>query len=221
MPMVLMPALIPVYRRAAAGGTIQVTTGMLVIFSALALSIVGTSILTERNWHTWDRLRSTRSGIPELLLGKTLAVYAVLLLQQTILLAYGILVVGAHPDGRWAYGLLAVAVLVWSAMLLAVGTAIAAAVRSLGELNAACDISALALTTLGGAFAPTTMFPSWLQTAAHLSPGYWALRMLQSAMHGDPSGTLGPAALLLAIGAAAALFAYRRLSRGWGRATTR
>src|SRR6266511_1298266 len=68
MPMVLMPVLKPVFQRAAAGGTTQVMTGMLVIYSTLALSIVGTSTLTERAWHTWDRLRSTRASIPELLL---------------------------------------------------------------------------------------------------------------------------------------------------------
>lgn len=28
-------------------------------FSLLALSVVGTGILTERSWRTWDRLRAT------------------------------------------------------------------------------------------------------------------------------------------------------------------
>lgn len=219
MPMVLMLVLKPLYQRAFAGGTTQVATGMLVIFSALALSIVGNSMLAERSWHTWDRLRSTRAGILELLLGKTLPVYAVLLLQQTILLLYGIEVLGAHPHSGGAYWLLAVAIAVWSATLLAVGTAIAATVRSHGELSAACDIGALTLTTLGGAFVPATMFPPWLQSAAFASPGYWALTMLQAAMHGDAPGTLVPAIVLLAVGAAAGVFAYRRLAHGWGRAT--
>jgi ABC-2 type transport system permease protein len=143
----------------------------------------------------------------------------VLLLQQTILLAYGITVIGARPHGGGAYGLLALAVAVWGATLLALGNVLAAVVRSFGELSAACDIGALAVATLGGALVPTTMFPPWLQAAAHASPGYWALAMLQAAMDGDTPRTLVPAVVLLAVGAAAAAFAHRRLAHGWGRAT--
>lgn len=219
MPMVIMAVLKPIFQRAVAGGTTQVVTGMLVLYSTLALAIVGTATLTERSWHTWDRLRATQAGISELLLGKTLPAYAVLLLQQTILLGYGITVLGARPQGAGAYGLLAATVVVWSATLLALGNALAAVVRSFGELSAACDIGALTVTTLGGALVPVTMFPHWLQAVAHASPGYWALSMLQAAMKGDPSRTLLPAAVLLAVGAAAAVFAARRLARGWGRST--
>ena len=220
MPMVLMPVLKPVFQRAAAGGTTQVVTGILVIYSTLALSIVGTATLTERAWHTWDRLRATRASAAELLLGKTLPAYAVLLLQQAILLGYGTTIIGAHPHGAGAYGLLAVAVAVWSATLLALGNALAAVVHSFGELSAASDIGAFALATLGGALVPTSMFPSWLQSAAHASPGYWALSMLQSAMRGDAPRTLMPAAVLLAVGTLAGASAVRRLTHGWGRTTT-
>ncbi|GAA4249092.1 ABC transporter permease [Dactylosporangium darangshiense] len=219
MPMLLMSVLAPVFRRAAAGGSAQVVTGMLVIYSTLALSIVGTATLAERVWHTWDRLRVTRAGGAELLLGKTLPAYAVLLLQQAALLTYGAVVVGARPHGPAAYGLLAVAVAVWSATLLAVGNALAAVVRSFGELGAACDIGALAFATLGGALVPTSMFPAWLRPAAPASPGYWALSMLQAAMRGDVHRTLVPAAVLLIAGLAAGAFAVRRLTRAQGRTT--
>ncbi|HEX5404881.1 MAG TPA: hypothetical protein VFX16_21540 [Pseudonocardiaceae bacterium] len=60
MPLVAVVVFEPLYRAAMAGGRAagagQAVTGMLVLFSLLALSIVGTSILTERSWHTWDRL---------------------------------------------------------------------------------------------------------------------------------------------------------------------
>jgi ABC-2 type transport system permease protein len=92
-------------------------------------------------------------------------------------------------------------------------------VRSYGELGAACDIGAIILATLGGAFVPVSMFPSWLQTVAPASPGYWALSMLQAAMHGDTHRALSSATILVTVGAAVALFACRRLVRGWGRTT--
>jgi ABC-2 type transport system permease protein len=220
MPMVLTLAFKPLFARAFAGGATQAVTGMLVIFSALALSIVGNSTLAERSWHTWDRLRSTRAGITELLLGKTLPAYGLLLLQQTILLGYGVIVVGVQPHGAGAYGLMVLSIMVWGATLLAIGTALAGAVRSHGELSAASDIGALTLTTLGGAFVPVSMFPPWLQAIAPVSPGYWALSMLQAAMRGEVTGTIWRAGVLAAVGLAAAGFAYRRLTRGWGRSTT-
>jgi ABC-2 type transport system permease protein len=219
MPMVLMLALKPLFERAVTGGTTHIATGTLVIFSALALSIVGNSTLAERSWHTWDRLRSTRASVTELLVGKTLPAYGLLLLQQTILLAYGVTMIGAHPHDGSAYGLLLLSIVVWGAALLAIGTAMAAVVRSHGELSAACDVGALTLTTLGGAFVPVSMFPSWLQTIAPASPSYWSLSMLQHAMRGDTTGTLWRAAVLLGVGAVAAAFAYRRLATGWGRST--
>jgi ABC-2 type transport system permease protein len=217
MPMVLMLVLKPIYQRAIPGGATQVATGLLIMFSVLALAIVGTSTLVERSWHTWDRLRSTSATIPEMLLGKVLPIYAVLLLQQAVLLIFGIAVIGVRPAGHlW---LLALSVAVWGAMLLAIGTALATVVRSHGELSALSDIGALVVTTLGGALVPLSMFPHWLRPLAPISPGYWGLAMLQAALHGDIGATLAPAALLLTVGAAAAAVACWRLSRGWGRAT--
>jgi len=219
MPMVFMLVLRPIFQRALPGGATQVATGLLVVYSMLALAIVGASTLTERSWHTWDRLRATRAGMPELLIGKTLPAYGMLLVQQAVLLAYGITVIGARPPGATGYALLAGAVMLWSATLLAIGTALAAVVRSYGELGAACDIGALSLATLGGALVPVSMFPSWLRAVAPASPGYWAMALLEAAMRGDPQGTLVPAAVLLTAGSAAAVLACRRLSRDWGRAT--
>ena len=40
-------------------GTARAVTGMLVLFSLMGLSIVGGSLLTERAWHTLDRVRVT------------------------------------------------------------------------------------------------------------------------------------------------------------------
>jgi ABC-2 type transport system permease protein len=217
MPMVLMPVFKPIYERAIPGGATQIATGLLIMFSVLALSIVGNSTLTERSWHTWDRLRSTPATTPELLLGKVLPVYAVLLLQQTVLLLFAVAVIGVHPAGPlW---LPAVAIAVWGAVLLAVGTALATVVRSHGELSVLSDLGALFVTTLGGALVPLSLFPAWLRPLAPLSPGYWGLKMLRSALRGDLSATLLPASVLLSLGLAAALLACWRLSRGWGRAT--
>ena len=82
MPMVLMVVLKPLYIRAVRGGTVQVVTGLLVMFSVFAIAIAGSSILAERQWHTWDRLRQTRASATEMLIGKILPIFVIMLLQQ-------------------------------------------------------------------------------------------------------------------------------------------
>ncbi|MFF0767419.1 hypothetical protein ACFYUK_00890 [Nonomuraea wenchangensis] len=51
--------------------------------------------------------------------------------------------------------------LIQQVVLLAIGSALASIVRSHGELGAACDIGALAVSTLGRSFAPVEAMPQW------------------------------------------------------------
>lgn len=95
MPVMLLAALRPLYEQAQGpGGTADAVVGSLVTFSLLALSIVGTSILSERAWRTWDRLRSTPVRPTELLAGKAVPVLIVLAAQQLIVLGFGVVVFG-------------------------------------------------------------------------------------------------------------------------------
>lgn len=216
MPMVLMIFLKPLYVRAVEGGSTQVVTGLLVMFSVFAIAIAGSSILVERNWQTWDRLRSSRPSSTELLLGKTIPIFVVMVTQQSVLLLYGCLVIGL-PVPR-SLGLVVLAIVVWAFALLAFGAALATVVRSMGELSAISDVGALTLSSLGGALVPLSLLPGWAQALAHVSPGYWALSILQAAVRGDGHAMLLPAAVLLSLGLGAGVFAVRRLTRGWGRA---
>ncbi|GAA1007774.1 hypothetical protein Aple_071240 [Acrocarpospora pleiomorpha] len=215
MPMVLMLVLKPLYVRAVEGGTTKVVTGLLVMFSVFAISIAGNAILAERTWKTWDRLRVSRAPAAELLLGKTLPIYLVMIVQQAILLGYGCLVIGLPIPSN--IPLVLMSILVWAFTLLAIGALLAAIVRSHGELSVISDVGALTLSSLGGALVPLSLMPDWAQVAAHVSPGYWALEMLQAAVAGDTAGTMLPAAILLGIALIAGVFAIRRLTRGWGR----
>lgn len=215
MPMVLMLVLEPLYVRAVDRGTTQIVTGLLVMFSTFAIAIAGNSILAERQWQTWDRLRSSPASAAELLLGKTIPIFLVMVLQQTVLLVYGCLVVGM-PIPR-SVGYLALAVVVWAFALLALGSALATIARSLGELGVVADVGALLISSLGGALVPLSILPGWVEVVAHASPGFWALRMFQAAVRGDGEAMLAPVAVLLTIGVLASGFAVRRLVRGWGR----
>lgn len=215
MPMVLMVFLKPLYVRAVEGGATQVVTGLMVMFSVFAIAIAGSSILVERQWQTWDRLRSSRASATELLLGKTIPIFLIMVMQQAVLLAYGCLVIGLPIPPSIGY--VALAILVWAFALLALGAALATIARSLGELSVVADVGALLVSSLGGALVPVAILPGWAQAAAHVSPGYWALELMQRSIAGDGGGMLLPAAILLALGVAAGAFAVRRLTRGWGR----
>ncbi|MBG0813130.1 ABC transporter permease [Planomonospora sp. ID82291] len=215
MPMVLMLVLKPLYVRALDQGAAQVATGLMVMFSVFAISMAGNAILSERTWRTWDRLRASRAPASELLIGKTLPLFAVMIAQQVILIVYGCLAIGLPVPPSPPLVLLAI--VIWAFALLSLGAALATLVRSHGELSVITDVGALTLSALGGALVPLSIMPGWAQTAAHASPGYYALDMMQAAVRGDAAGIAPSAAVLLALGLAAGAFAARRLARGWGR----
>ncbi|MDA0633468.1 ABC transporter permease [Nonomuraea sp. MCN248] len=215
MPMVLMLVLKPLYVRAVDGGATQVSTGLMVMFSVFAISLAGNAILSERTWRTWDRLRVSQAAAAELLAGKIAPIFAVMVVQQTLLLTYGCLVIGLPVPSAPHYVLLAI--VIWAFALLSLGALLAAIVRSHGELSVICDVGALTLSSLGGALVPLSLMPEWAQLVAPVSPGYWALTLMQAAVRGDLAGMLPSAAILLAIGLVAGAFAARRLARGWGR----
>ncbi|MBC6447351.1 ABC transporter permease [Actinokineospora xionganensis] len=215
MPMVLMIVLKPLYVRAVEGGATQVVTGLLVMFSVFAIAIAGSSIMVERQWQTWDRLRASNASATEMLLGKVIPIFVVMVAQQSILLTYGCLVIGLPMPPSLGY--LALAILVWAFALLAIGAALATIARSLGELGVISDVGALVLSSMGGALVPLSIMPGWAQAAAHASPGYWALSLMQAAVRGDGAAMVLPTVILLALGVLAGTFAVRRLTRGWGR----
>jgi ABC-2 type transport system permease protein len=152
-PMVFMVLFKPLYTRALGGGVVQAVTGQVVMFSVFAMAIVGNAIFVEREWRTWDRLRASRAGRTELLLGKALPVFGVLVLQQTVLILYGWLVVGmAFPKSP---ALVLLAVLVWGFTLMSMGSAVATLVRSRGDLMMASDVGSITVSAIGGAVPPS------------------------------------------------------------------
>lgn len=219
MPLVLISVLHPLYRAALAGtgeeaGTRQIVAGMLVMFSLLALSIVGSALLTERAWRTWDRLRATQAASWELLVGKAVPSVAVLVAQQVLVLGLGAVLFGLSVANL---GLLAVVVTVWVFTLLCLGMLLGALARSHSELAVFYDLGGLLLTTLGGALIPLSMMPGWARVLAPLSPGYWAMDSYGAALTGDIPVLLRNLLVLIALGVAAGALATWRITRGWGR----
>jgi ABC-2 type transport system permease protein len=217
MPLVMIVLLRPLYLSALArhgvqAGTVQVVTGMLVMFSLLALSVVGTAILTERTWRT----RATPARSSELLTTKALPGFGMLAVQQAEVLLFGVVAFGlriADPV------LLAAAVLSWALALLGIGTALGATLRSQSELNMAYDIGGVVLSALGGALVPLSVLPGWARAAAPVSPGYWAMSALRAALQGQAGPALRAMAVLIAVAAVTTALGAWRITRGWARST--
>lgn len=219
MPLVLIAVLHPLYRAALAGvdeeaGTRQIVAGMLVMFSLFALSIVGSALLTERAWKTWDRLRATPAASWELLVGKAVPSVVVLVVQQILVLGMGTVLFGLSIAD---VGLLAVVVAVWVFALLCLGMLLGAMARSHSELAVFYDLGGVVLTTLGGALIPLSMMPGWARALAPVSPGYWAMDSYGAALTGNMPALLRDVAVLLVLGVVAGAAASWRITRGWGR----
>lgn len=219
MPMVLMVVEAPLCSSALhsrTAGTLQAVTGILAMFSLLALSIVGNAILADRTWRTWDRLRATPAAPAELLLGKAVPIFVVLVFQQAVLLGFGVAVLGLRPP-VYRLPLLALAVLVWGVALLCAGSALATVVRSHGQLSAASDIGGMVVSCLGGALAPLPAMPGWARALAPVSPGYWAMTALRAAVTGSATDTLRAVAVLACLAVVTGVLACLRIGRGRGR----
>jgi ABC-2 type transport system permease protein len=214
MPVLLMTLLAPLYRAATDEGTERAVTGQAVMFSLLALSMVGQGIMSERTWRTWDRLRCSPTSPAEILVAKAAPPLGFLVAQQAVVLGVGAALLGLrvhHP------GLLLAAEGAWVLMLLAVGMALATTVRSPAELVAAQDVGGLVLTGLGGALVPLTLLPHAARVLAPASPGYWGVTGLLAALEGDGAAVARSVLVLVAIALAAWAVAVWRVRRGWSR----
>lgn len=214
-PLVLITLMHPLYAAALAAqgaqaGTVQVVTGMLVMFSLLALSVVGTGIMTERAWRTWDRLRATQARAAELLGAKAIPAFALLVVLQAEVIGFGAAAFGLRVRDP---ALLAAAVASWALALLGIGMALGAMLRSQSELNVAYDIGGILFSALGGALIPPAELPGWARAIAPSSPGYWAMGALRSALDGQATATLRDTAVLAGIAVAACALAAWRMSR--------
>jgi ABC-2 type transport system permease protein len=219
LPLVFLLLLHPLYEQAqgASRGITQAVVATIVTFSLLAMSIAGSSILTERIWHTWERVRATSARPVEVLIGKAVPVLGALLLQQAVVLVFGVAALGLTVAGL---PLLALVMLAWSLTLVGMGAALGLLARSLGALSASYDIGGMILSSLGGALVPLTAMPAWIRHIAPASPGYWAVSALEAALRGDAGRTLAASAVLLTFAAAACLVAALRAGRSWGRSAS-
>ena len=219
LPVAFLALMHPLYQAAQgqAAGASQAVIAALVLFSLLGLSIVGGSILTERVWRTWGRLRMSPAHPAELLAGKAAPAMAAMLAQQSLIIGFGVTVLHL---GVASLPLLVMALLAWTLTLLAMGAAIGVLARSLSELSVIYDVGGMLLSAAGGALVPLAALPGWVRHIAPGSPGYWAVSVLDAALRGDAAGTIRACLVLGGFALAFGVFAALRAGRGAARSAT-
>ena len=140
------------------------------LFAAINLSI---ELLLERQRGLWKRLRSAPIS-KATLLGAKIASSTVI--SSTVLLvsfAFAILIWHVRIEGSIA-GFVAIAI-ASSLMAGSYGLLIAALGKTPNTARGASTFATLLMVMLGGAWAPTFIFPRWLQRITVIVPARWAV----------------------------------------------
>lgn len=219
MPIVMIAFLKPAFGPAlteagyaGATGAEQAVPGMIVMFSFFGAGMIGFGFFREHGWGTWDRLRASQARSFEIVVGKAVPTFLLVVGQQLVLFLAGIWLFGLRIRGS-VFGLVLVSVAL-ALCLLAFGVVFAAFLRSTQSLNAVNSITVMTLAGLGGAFTPIDALPQWAQTIAPVTPTYWAMVGYRAVVldAGGVTATLVPTAVLLTFAAVLTAVAVRRFS---------
>ena len=179
-PALLMLFVKPLYKTVLAqsgdtganGGELAVPA-MTTMFAFFMVGIASEAIFREHGWRTWDRLRISPLRDWELLLGKVLPSYLVVLALFVVLFGLGIAVVGFRTRGS-VLGVIAILLLLGT-VVVSLAMALCAVSGSRRQAFAYERILALIFGGLGGALVPIGLLPGWLEGPARLTPTYWTM----------------------------------------------
>jgi ABC-2 type transport system permease protein len=187
-----------------------------ILFMFLTSMTGAVALITTRLYGISRREYSTPTGAGTIVLGETLGRFAFALFQGVFIVLASALLFGVS----WIDPLATGAIIVLFA-LVASGAAmlLATVVSNEHQLSALGPALGMTLALLGGAMVPIDVFPSVMQTLAHLTPHAWALEGFHRLLlDGGDITTIVPqlgALVVFAIGLLAlATFRFRRQVTG-------
>ena len=159
---------------AGANGSEFAVPGVAVAFATFGVGFSGFAFFREHGWGTWERLRASPATSTDIMIGKLTPAVAITVAQIGALFLLG----GPLFDFAFHGSALGVTVLivVLSRCLNAFGVMITALARTAQQLNAIGSAGGMVMATIGGAFVPVEVMPSWAQALAPAMPTYWAMR---------------------------------------------
>jgi ABC-2 type transport system permease protein len=146
----------------------------------------------------------------EVILGKSIPLVVLFLLQQAILLVLGRVFWGMPFRGSVIEAVVLIVVLV--AVEVAFGMLLVTICSTINQVAVFSYLGALLLAGFGGALTPVSQLPRWVQHIAPASPVYWALKGFGVVVAGTSASFLKSVVVLLAFAAGAGaltLWRYR------------
>jgi ABC-2 type transport system permease protein len=182
------------------------TPGVLAL-AVMSTAFTGQAIATgfERRYGVLKRLGATPLSRAGLLLGKTVAVLAVELIQVVVIVAVA-LALGWRPQGSFVAA--AALILLGTAAFSGLGLLMAGTLRAEATL-AAANLVYLVLLGAGGVIFPLTKFPAAVRPALELLPISALTGGLRAVLSGGAALPLGAAAVLLGWAAVSLFLASR------------
>src|SRR5262245_13084864 len=197
----------------------QNAPGFSVTFMLLGMLFgVSLGLLDERDWGTFDRVRSLPVPVRNIVFGKLASRYLVGVAQMIVLFAVGFVLfrisLGPEP---WALLLPILGIVVVGTAL---GLIVAAIAPSRDAVVPLGSVLIVTMAAVGGCWWPIDLEPRWMRGVAHALPTTWAMEAFNDLMIRGRRADAAyvPTAVLLGFGAAylalgLALF-RRRLAKG-------
>jgi ABC-2 type transport system permease protein len=147
--------------------------GMGVQFLLFAAIDLGTGILLERERGLWKRLRSAPVSRFTMLGARATSGTLLTLLILLVSFGFAMAVFGVRIEGSIAgFALVAVACAIMAATF---GLLVSALGRTAAATRRVAGLAVLIMVMLGGAWVPSFVFPTWLQTVTVVIPARWAV----------------------------------------------
>lgn len=190
----------------------QVVPGYTVMFVFFIMISMVTRFIKDKEFGLTARLRSTSMHPLQYLIGMWIPHILVVLIQSTVLLAFGHFVYGLHLGDLVAIAALIVCLALCGTSF---GLALAMLVKSENQGVAFTQVIAMGGAVLGGLWFPIEMMPDIIQSIARFLPQFWAQKGLQDVMlRGAHAGDVWASLLvLLSFASAGLLIAWVRFKR--------
>jgi ABC-type multidrug transport system permease subunit len=208
------------------GGPLHINTfdqnvpGFSVTFLLLGMLLgVSLGLLDERDWGTFDRVRTLPIAPAQVLIGKLLSRFVVGVAQMTLLLAVGWVAFGISLGPQpWAL-LLPIMGIVLAGC--AFGLVVAAVAPSRESVLPVGSIVIVTMAAVGGCWWPIDLEPRWMRSVALAFPTTWAMDAFNDLMirRRTFEAALRPAAVMLAYGLLYLLIGVALFRRQIGRRT--
>lgn len=162
----------------ALGGFKQSAPGMLVQFTIFGLTTTATILVIERKSRTLQRMLTTSMRRWEIIAGHLLAMFTVVLLQQTLLVVFAQVFLNVN---YLAQPLATLLVMVsFGAWIAALGLFISTIAKTDEQAVMWSLLAMFVLTALAGAWFPLDITGQLFNTIGHLTPGAWAMDGFQN-----------------------------------------